>query len=128
MDLFKKNSNIKKNIINNTNYPTHIKILEKNNFEDFIKGYRFTLIEFWAPWCIHCKTMKPRIRRLSVIYKGKIAFGKIDTTKNKNILKNYNIMSIPQIIIFKNGKKISNIMGLKSIGELKNFIDNILKK
>lgn len=128
MNLFGRKNN-KNNMIkqNNLNYPDHIKILDKNNFEDFINKYSLSLVDFWAPWCIHCKTMTPRIRRLSVIYKGKIAFGKIDTSKNKEISRNYNVMSIPQIIIFKNGNKSSSITGLKSTGELKKILNNLFK-
>jgi thioredoxin 1 len=72
--------------------------------------------------------MTPRIRRLSILYKNKIAFGKINTSKNQEISKQYKIMSIPQIIFFKNGSKKFSITGLKSIGQIKKKIDDFLKK
>jgi len=128
MVLFKKKTN-QQNHSNDKNlkYPDHIKILDDKNFQEFINKYELTLIDFWAPWCAPCKSMAPRMRRLSTIFKEKIAFGKLDTSLNKKTSTTYNIMSIPQIIIFKNGKKATNIIGLKSTGELKKIIDNLLK-
>ena len=128
MNLFKKKYNRNK-IINKKYdlvYPDHVKILDKNNFDDFINKYPLSVVDFWAPWCIHCRTMAPRIRRLSVIFKGKVAFGKIDTSKNQDISKNFKILSIPHLIFFQNGNKISSITGLKSTGEIKKVIDNLL--
>ena len=102
MNIFKrKNSKDKKSETKEIiKYPDHIKNLDKKNFNDFISQYPLSIIEFWAPWCAPCKTMIPRIRRLSVLYKGKIAFGKIDISKNQEISKKYDILSIPQIIFF----------------------------
>jgi len=71
--------------------------------------------------------MIPRIRRLSVLYKGKIAFGKIDISKNQEISKKYDILSIPQIIFFKYGSKLTYLTGAKSISKLKDIIENLLK-
>ena len=129
MNIFKRKNNKdkkpdSKEIIK---YPDHIKNLDKTNFNDFISQYPLSLIEFWAPWCAPCKAMIPRIRRLSVIYKGKIAFGKIDISKNQEISKKYDILSIPQIIFFKYGSKLTYITGAKSISKLKEIIENLLK-
>ena len=105
MKFLRRNSN--KNSKNNYNikYPDHIKILNKNNFNDFINHYPMSIIDFWAPWCKPCKNMNPRIRRLSILYKGKLAFGKLDISKYKDISKKYKIMSIPNLTFFKSGKK-----------------------
>jgi len=103
MNLLKKKHNRDKKFDkkDNIEYPDHVKILNKNNFDDFINLYPLSVVDFWAAWCIPCRTMTPRIRRLSVIFRGKVAFGKIDTSKNIDISKNYKIMSIPHLIFFK---------------------------
>ena len=109
-------------------WPDHVIILEENNFNKFIEKFPLSLVDFWAPTCAPCRVISPRIRRLSKIYKGKVAFGKIDTQKNQDIAKQYKIMAIPYLGFFSYGKKISSMMGAKSVGDIKNVIDNILKK
>ena len=126
--FIKKYSTNKKSNCNNIDYPNHIKILNKNNFNDFINHYPLTVIDFWAPWCKPCKDMSPRMRRLSILYKGKLAFGKIDISKYNEISKQYKIMSIPNLIFFRSGKKIKSITGLRNISEIKEIIEDLLKK
>ena len=72
--------------------------------------------------------MAPRLRRLSNIYKEKVAFGKLNTQDNQKIAKKYKVSGIPHLVFFSYGKKISSITGLKSVGEIKDIIDKILKK
>lgn len=109
-------------------WPDHVVTLEKNNFKKFIEKYPLSIIDFWAPWCAPCREMAPRLRRLSKIYKGKVAFGKLDTQKNQDIAKKYKIMGIPHLIFFRFGKKVTSITGVKSVGAVKNVIDDLLKK
>ena len=109
-------------------WPDHVVTLEGNNFKKFIEKYPLSIVDFWAPWCAPCRVIAPRIRRLSKIYKGKVAFGKLDTQKNQDIAKQYKIMGIPHLAFFSYGKKISSMTGVKSIGVIKSVIDDLLKK
>lgn len=109
-------------------WPDHVVTLEGNNFNKFIEKYPLSIVDFWAPWCAPCRIIAPRIRRLSKIYKGKVAFGKLDTQKNQDIAKQYKIMGIPHLAFFSYGKKISSMTGVKSVGDIKNVIDDLLKK
>ena len=109
-------------------WPDYVIELKDSNFEEFIEKYPLSIVDFQAPWCSPCKAMAPRLRRLSKIYKGKVAFGKINTQKYQDIAKKYKITSIPHLIVFRFGKSISNIYGLKSVGDIKNVIENFLKK
>jgi thioredoxin 1 len=131
MAIFKKNIK-KKNLKNSEkSYEEIVKnivTLDNNNFTEFIDKYPFTIVDFWAPWCAPCKQLTPRFRRLLSIYKGKIAFGKLDTQKYPDIAKKYRILSIPHIILFNYGKKVSSLTGLKTVGEMKKEIDTYLKK
>lgn len=128
-----KNKNFTKlNSINKSEskkeWPDYVIVLDAKNIDKFIKKYSCVIIDFWAPWCAPCKAMAPRLRRLAQIFKGQIAIGKIDTQKNQEINKKYKIQSIPQLILFKNGKKVHIINGLKSVGYIKNLIENELTK
>jgi len=109
-------------------WPDHVISLDENNFEDFIQKYPLSLVDFWAPWCGPCKMMAPRMRRLATIYKKKVAFGKLDTQKNQDIAKQYKIMGIPHFAFFRYGKKIASMTGVKSVGNIKDTIDDLLKK
>ena len=109
-------------------WPDYVVPLEGNNFNKFIEKYPLSIVDFWAPWCAPCRIIAPRIRRLSKIYKGKVAFGKLDTQKNQDISKQYKITGIPYLAFFSYGRKISSMTGVKSIGYIKNVIDDLLKK
>lgn len=110
------------------NWPDYVVNLERKNINEFIQKYPLSIIDFWASWCAPCKVIAPRIRRLSKIYKGKVAFGKIDTQKNPDIAKQYGIMGIPHLVFFRYGKKITSVTGVKSIGYIKHIIEDILEK
>ena len=115
------------NIYSTIEWPDHVINLDESTFEEFIKKYPLSVIDFWAPWCGPCKAMAPRLRRLSTIYKGKVAFGKINTQENQKIAKKHKIFGIPHLIFFRYGKKISDITGLKSVGYIKDIINDKLK-
>ena len=109
-------------------WPDHVVTLDEKNFHQFIKKYPLSVVDFWAAWCGPCKSMTPRLRRLSKIYSGKVAFGKLDVQKNKETAKHYHIQGIPRMIFFSYGKDILSITGVRSIGDLKETIDDLLKK
>ena len=108
-------------------WPDYVVKLDEKNFREFIKKYPLSVVDFWAPWCSPCKAMAPRVRRLSNIYKGKVAFGKIDTQENENIAKKYKVTGIPHLAFFRYGEKISGVVGLRSVGEIKDIIEDILR-
>jgi len=122
----KKEENNKNNLSKN-DWPESVVILNEKNFIEFIEKYPFAIVDFWAAWCAPCKTMNPRLRLLSKTYKGKVAFGKVDSQKHEKLAKKYKIYGIPNLIFFKNGKNILSINGVRSIGSLKDTIDDLLK-
>lgn len=125
LGLKKKSKNIKNSEIE---WPKHIVTLDDNNFEDFVKQYPLTIIDFWAPWCAPCKTMVPRLRRLFLLYRNRVAFGRIDIQKYQKISKKYDISTIPTLIFFNFGKVIKSSFGAKSVGKIKMMIDDELEK
>jgi len=127
-DFNKKRKTSDKEALFNGQWPDYVVTLDEKNFTEFITKYPVSIVDFWASWCAPCREMAPRLRRLSKIYRGEIAFGKLDIQNNQDIAKQYKIMGIPHLVFFKNGKKISSITGVKSIGHMKDTIDVILKK
>ncbi|MCU0851465.1 MAG: thioredoxin family protein [Candidatus Thermoplasmatota archaeon] len=114
--------------ISPSQWPDYIVTLEEKNFTEFITTYPITMVDFWAPWCAPCREMAPRFRQLSKTYTGTVAFGKIDIQNNQHIIKRYKISGIPHIILFHNGKPLTSITGVRSIGDLKDTIEAHLKK
>jgi thioredoxin 1 len=109
-------------------YPDHIVKLDENEFTSFVEKYKFSLVDFYAPWCKPCMKMHPRLRQLTKYNYKKMAFARINIQDNENISKEYNITGIPHFIIFKNGKKLYSFSGIKTIRELEKIIKYIITK
>jgi len=124
MKLFKK----KKEKVESENiiWPRYVENLDEKKFESFIQKYPICFIDFWAPWCSPCKKMTPRMRRISKIFEGKVAFGKVNTQKQRKLAEKYNVMSIPTFILFRNGKEKATLSGAKSVGEINKIIKKYL--
>ncbi len=131
MGLFgqgKKKRNLDHKPLSKSEWPGYVITLEGKKFNEFIEKYPLSVIDFWAPWCGPCKKMSPRLRRLSTIYNGKIAFGRLNTQSNSDIAKQYKIMGIPHFGFFSYGKKIASMTGVKSVGDIRDTIEDLLKQ
>ena len=92
------------------------------NFEkEVLKSEKPVLVDFYADWCGPCKMMSPIIEELATELDGKAKVGKINVDENPDIAVEYNVMSIPTLIIFKNGKEEKRLVGLRDKEELLNL-------
>ena len=85
------------------------------------------LVDFWAPWCRPCLMAAPVLEELAEEYAGRITIAKLDVDQNARTAVKYGIMAIPNLIIFKNGKPVSQIIGYKPKPELKRDLDAVLE-
>ena len=85
------------------------------------------LVDFWAPWCGPCRMVAPIVEELAKEYIGKAKFAKVNVDEAPTIASSYNVMSIPTIMIFKNGKPEEQMVGFKPKNELKKLLDKVLK-
>jgi len=76
-----------------------------------LKGKGLFFIDFYADWCGPCKQAAPIIDELSEEYKGKITIGKLNTDENQATSGKYGVMSIPTVIMFKDGKELDRMSG-----------------
>lgn len=81
------------------------------NFDEMVKKYKNVAIDCWAPWCGPCLMIAPVIEGLAKELKGKIVFGKLNVDNNPKTAMRFNIMSIPTILLFKDGKLVDRIIG-----------------
>ena len=91
--------------------------LTNGQFEKFTeKGV--VLVDFFADWCMPCLMMAPIIDELSEKFRGKIKFGKVNVEDNHELSQKFNVSSIPNLIIFKDGKVADQIIGAMSSEDL----------
>lgn len=102
--------------------------IRENNFnEAVLQAKTPVLVDFWAPWCGPCRMVSPVVEELAEEYDGKVSFGKVNVDEGPRIASQYGIMSIPTLILFKDGKPLSNIVGFRPKDELKKNLDAALE-
>ncbi len=84
------------------------------------------LVDLWATWCGPCHMVAPILDELAEEYSDKIDFVKVDVDQNPKTAARYNVMSIPTLLVFKNGKPVSHLVGVRPKGELKRNLDAVL--
>ena len=84
------------------------------------KGY--SLVDFWAPWCGPCRMLGPVIDELSKEMKG-VAFGKVNVDEQPDLAGQFQVMSIPTVAIFKDGKIVATRVGAGTKSAMKSWID-----
>jgi len=81
------------------------------NFDNIVQQYPLIVIDCWAAWCGPCRMIAPIIDELAKDYAGKVVFGKLNVDENPKTAMRFDIMSIPTLLIIKNGKEIDRIIG-----------------
>lgn len=84
------------------------------------------LVDFWADWCGPCKMIAPVLEQLSQELDGKLKVGKINVDENSEIPGKFGVMSIPTLIIFKDGQEKERIIGYQTIDDLKRAVEPYL--
>ena len=98
-----------------------------NNLDEALKKYENLVVDCWAEWCMPCKMLGPVIDELAKENEGKIVFSKLNVDDNPNKARQYGIMSIPTLIVFKKGVKKGEIVGALPKAELLKKINELLK-
>jgi thioredoxin 1 len=96
-----------------------VKTLTDENFEAEVAGAATPIIvDFWAPWCGPCRTVGPIIEDLAGEHVGTVAVGKLNVDENQSTAAKFGIMSIPTIVLFKDGKPAKKVIGVRSKANL----------
>ena len=98
-----------------------IKLSTENFEKEVLKSEKPVLVDFYADWCGPCNAMARVIEELAKELEGKVKVGKINVDENPDIAVEYNVMSIPTLIVFKNGKEEKRLVGLRNKEELINL-------
>lgn len=91
-----------------------VTITDQNFDTEVIKSDKPVLIDFWAEWCSPCRIQGPIVEELAQDFAGKAKIGKLNVDENPNIAQKYGVMSIPTLLIFKNGTVVKQFIGVQS--------------
>ena len=106
---------------------SHEITLNDDNFKkEVLESDKPVLVDFWASWCAPCLMIAPVVEELAGEYEGKAKVGKVNTEDNATITGQYGIISIPTLIIFKEGKPVDQIIGVVSKDVIKKKLDAVL--
>lgn len=100
-----------------------------NSFKtEILDSDKPVLADFWAEWCMPCRMLSPIMEELAGDYKGRVKFAKINVDDNAMLATDLQILSIPALILFKNGKELVRITGVNTKEYIKREIEAALKR
>ncbi len=96
--------------------------LTTDNFDAVLSSNDRLVVDFWGTHCIPCRRVHPMIDSLARKYYGTIAFGKLNADENVEVAVKYGVMSVPTVLVFRNGKKVGEMRKIASAEHLESFI------
>ena len=96
-----------------------ITALSDATFDEHVKAADTpVLVDFWAEWCGPCKMIAPVLEEISAEHKGKIQIAKLNIDDNLDVTRRYEVMSIPTLLLFKDGEPVQRIIGARGKAQL----------
>lgn len=99
----------------------------QNNFErEVLKSDKAVLVDFWAPWCMPCKIIAPAVEGLAEEMKNDLKVAKSNVDEAPDIATELSVFNIPTLILFKDGKELTRIIGVNSKDAIENKIRSLI--
>lgn len=96
-----------------------------DNFENEVLNSDIpVLVDFWATWCGPCQMIAPIVEEIALKYADKIKVGKVNVDEELGLAQRYKVVSIPTLVLFRNGEAVDTSVGYKSLEELEDWIFN----
>lgn len=106
---------------------SEITFTDKNFEEEVVNSKVPVLVDFWATWCGPCQVMGPVIDDLAHDFDGKgVKIGKINIDENSEMAEKYGVMSIPNLVFFKDGKVVEQLLGVQSKKTLEDKLNKMI--
>ena len=101
-----------------------VQVFTTENFDsEVLKSDIPVLVDFYADWCGPCKMMAPVVEKIDAEYGGKVKVGKINVDENRELAKQFRILSIPTVMLFQNGESVKRHSGVLMEDELKAWVE-----
>ena len=100
-------------------------VTDKTFTSDVLDSDRPVLVDFWAEWCRPCRKVSPILEELAGELGDKVSVVKLDIDANPKTTRQYQVMSVPTIMLFKGGEPVGSIVGAKPKGEFKKLVETV---
>ena len=103
-----------------------VKVTDATFVDEVLTSEKPVLVDFWATWCGPCKMVAPVLEEIATEHADKLTIAKVDVDANPGISRDYQIMSIPTMILFRNGEAVKQIVGAKPKAALLTDLSDVL--
>jgi thioredoxin 1 len=103
-----------------------VDVTDESFSQDVLNSDKTVVVDFWATWCGPCKMVAPVLDEIAGENKDKLTVAKLDIDKNPSTARDFQVMSIPTLIVFKDGKPVKQIVGAKPKAALLNDLSDYL--
>ena len=99
---------------------------DEKTFDEAVNGDKPVLVDFWATWCGPCRMLAPVIEEIANEYAGKVKVGKVNVDDERELARRFGIMSIPTLIVMKDGKVVEQAVGARGKADIAAMLERHL--
>lgn len=99
-----------------------VREINEQEFEEALQGAKVALVDFWAPWCGPCRMVAPQVEAVAETMDGEASFLKVNVDDNQALAQRFGVMSIPTLVVFKNGEEAARMVGAQGRADIESAV------